>query len=503
MSEGERVVRSVVRALVHGLIAGSVSLAVADGLAAQGVEGPSYSLEQAIAIALENNRELQDAQIGLETADHQVREAWGNAFPSVDATLSYQRNLEVQEAFLPAIIFDPAADPNEVIPVRFGADNNWSAWVNVTQPLFDASVFVGVGAAGRFQAVQEESVRGQAQRVATRVRRAYYTALAAHELVRVTQESINRTEQTLKETRGLNRAGLAANYDVLRLEVRLANLTPNLRRAANQAAAAERGLSVEMGLEEVTPVRVVGQLHQIDLATIEANEGANRDLLRLVGYDDALSASFEELFALAKGRRSDLRQARLNVELEDARVRYERTNLYPRLSAFFSYGIIAQENGALNFFGQNQNQRTTSAFIGVQLEVPIFSGFQRSSRVQQRQLGRRQAEVRLELLEQQAANEIRTALEALEEARRRAEAQRTAVSEARRGFEIVTSQYLAGLSSQLDVTEGEVLLRESEYNYAQAVFDYLMAQADLDDAIGVVPLVDATRQGAERSSISE
>jgi outer membrane protein TolC len=64
------------------------------------------------------------------------------------------------------------------------------------------------------------------------------------------------------------------------------------------------------------------------------------------------------------------------------------------------------------------------------------------------------------------------------------------VGEARRGFEIVTAQYLAGISSQLEVTEGEVLLRESEFNYAQAVYDYLIAQADLDDALGVVPLVD-------------
>ncbi|HSG81849.1 MAG TPA: TolC family protein, partial [Gemmatimonadota bacterium] len=166
-------------------------------------------------------------------------------------------------------------------------------------------------------------------------------------------------------------------------------------------------------------------------------------------------------------------------------------------------GILAQEDGRLNPFGENKNQRTTSAVLGLALEIPVFSGFQRSARVEQRELEREQARVQLELLEQETANQIRTALDALEEARERAEAQRGAVAEARRGYEIVTAQYLAGVSSQLEVTEGEVLLRESEYNYALAVFDYLTAQADLDDAVGVLPLVDVPGSAEPLTGISE
>lgn len=493
----------IVRWCKRGLAAVLASFLFAGSLSAQGAEGRAYSLDEAIRLALESNRDLRDARLGLATANQQVREAWGSLFPSVDASVSYQRNLQIQEAFLPRIIFDPTASPDELVPVRFGAENNWSAWLNVSQPIFDAGALIGVGTAGRFEALQREAVRGQAQRIASRVRRAYYNALLSREQVRVTEESIRRTEQTLAETQGLQRAGLASSYDVLRLEVRLANLRPNLRRAANAAAAAERGLSVELGLDDVAPVRVAGRLHEIDLASADANEGANRELLRLVGYRDALGSSFETLYEVARKMRSDLRQAQLNRQLEDARVKYERTNLYPRLSAFFAYGIIAQDPGRPDFFGASANQRTTSAYLGLQLEVPIFSGFQRRARVEQRELARRQAEVQLELLEQQTANQIRTALEALEEARERAEAQGGAVGEARRGFEIVTAQYLAGISSQLEVTEGEVLLRESEFNYAQAVYDYLNAQADLDDALGVVPLVDVPAAGEAAVIISE
>lgn len=466
-------------------------------------EPSAYSLREAMGVALENNRDLRDARLGLATADQQVREAWGSLFPDIDATLSYQRNLEVQKAFLPAIIFDPDAPPDELVPVQFGADNNWSAWLNVSQPIFDAGALVGVGTASRFQALQHEVVRGRAQAIASRVRRLYYQALLAREQVRVTRESIDRTERTLRETEGLQRAGLASEYDVLRLDVRLANLKPNLRRAENAAEAANRDLAVQLGLDEVRPIRVAGTLHQLDLVSLETNQGANGEIMRLVGYRDALAAPFEVLHEVARRMRSDLRQARLNRDLEDARVRFERTSLYPRLSAFFSYGVVAQENGGLSFFGENENQRATQMYVGVQVEVPIFSGFQRWARIEQRQLARRQAEVQLELLEQQAANEIRTARDALEEARQRAQAQRRAVDEAQRGFEIVTAQYLAGVSSQLEVTEGELLLRESEFNYAQAVYDYLLAQADLDEALGVVPMVDVPAALTPDVSVSD
>jgi outer membrane protein TolC len=500
---GDGFVQNGIGVLSRGVAACLACLMVAGSLAAQSVARPSYSLEDAIALALENNRDLQDARLGLETAGQQVREAWGSLFPTVDASLSVQRNLQVQEVFLPRIIFDPNASPDELVPVRFGADNNWSAWLNISQPLFDAGALVGVGTAGRFRGLQREIVRGQAQAITSRVRRAYYQALLAHEQVRVTEESVRRMETTLQETEGLQRAGLASSYDVLRLEVRLANLKPNLRRAANAALAAERDLAVELGTDDMTAVRVAGRLYEVDLASPDANEGPNRDLLRLVGYRNALEAPYESVYELARRMRSDIRQARLNRQLENARVRFERTSLFPRLSAFFAYGIIAQEDGALDPFGEDANQRTTSAYVGVQLEIPIFSGFQRLARVQQRKLAQRQAEVRLDLLEQQAANQIRTALEALEEARLRAEAQGQAIGEAQRGFEIVTSQYLAGISSQLEVTEGEVLLRESEFNYAQAIYDYLVAQADLDDAVGVVPVIDVPPAVEAELSISE
>ncbi|NIM51195.1 MAG: TolC family protein [Gemmatimonadales bacterium] len=471
-----------------GAAAGVVlwTLVVVPQLQAQASAADTYSLRRAIQIALANSRTLEDAEQGLEVAGQQVREAWASVLPDISANMSYSRNLKVQEIFLPEFFFDPTAPPDAVRPVRVGSDNNWQAGLSVSQPLFEYGVFIGVGAASRFRALQGERVRGTAQQVVSAVRQAYFDALLALESQRLTEQSIARVRQTLDETRAMNRVGLASDYDVLRLEVQYSNIQANLRRSQNAVAAAKRSLLVEMGLDPGRPIDLEGRLNEIDLEVPERNDPVNAELLYLAGVEE-VAAPYDELLQTALRRRTDLRQLRSTILLEEARLAVEKAEFYPRISVFSNYNIMAQENGAPSFFGESPNQRTSTAAAGVRIELPIFSGFSRFARVRQARWTVRQNETRLERAEQDAANQVRTLLDAVQEARQRAASQRRAVDQAGRGFEIASAQYREGVGSQLQITDAEVALRESEFNYAQAVYDYLTARAQLEMAIGMVP----------------
>lgn len=476
--------RISLRVLAGALVLGSTVPATA---AAQVSAAPRrVSLAEAIDVAVANSREIAQAEASLHNAGGRVREAWASVLPDVRASASYQRNFKVQEGFLPAIFFDSTAGPDDVIPVRFGADNSWQAALTLSQPLFEAAVFIGLGAAARFRALQEERVRGTAQNVVTSVRTAYFDVLLALEQVRLTQQSVERVRETLEETRGLNRAGLASDYDVLRLEVQLGNLEPNLRRARNGVAATTRTLAVIMGLDAETPLEVEGRLHEMVIGDLLANSAENSVLLAVAGASGS-EAAFQEAYRTALDERSDIRQVRLNIELEQARYKVERAEYFPKLTVFSNYVVSAQQNGAPNFFGENSNQRTTAFSGGIRVELPIFTGFSRSARMQQARANVMQNEALLALTEQQVANQVRTLLASVEETRQRVNSQRPAVDQARRGFEIASAQYRAGLGSQLQITDAEVALRQSEFNYGRAVYDYLSARANLDAARGTVP----------------
>ena len=470
---------------IYGWVA--VMLAVvarSGGVAAQEV----FTLESAVRMALEQNEDLRGARFGLEVAQEQASEARSELFPTIDLNASYARNLMVAENFLPAFIFDPTADPDELRPVRFGADNIWSTNVTVEQALFKPSVFVAVGAAGRFENFEQESLRGRTQGIVTQVRVLYYSLLLAQEQARLVENSVQRVRQSLHETRALNQAGIASDYDVLRLEVELANLEPNLFRAQNSVTQSRRELGIELALDSLDDVRVAGSLAQIDLDDFEANSPENREILGFSTW--ATQPLTEDVVRAALDGRSDLRQLDLSEGLRQSELSLERVQYLPEIVLFGSYGILAQQNGGPTFFGES-NQRTTSSQAGLRITWPIFSGFSKDARIDQRRASLRQAETMTRLARARADSEVETIWDQMLEARARADAQSRAVKQARRGFDIASAQYREGLGSQLELTDSEVALRQSEFNYAQAAYDFLVAQANLDLAVGSVPMVDS------------
>jgi outer membrane protein len=446
------------------------------------------TLDEAMSRALAGSRELERARLALDQADGQVAEAWAEVYPQVNLNTSYTRNLSPSVSFLPAIFFDPDAEEGDLIKVQFGAENVWGGNISLEQPLFRASVFIGLGAADRFQALQQEAARGTEQQVLTRVRLLYYELLLAQEQASLLTRSLDRVGQSVEETRALNRAGLSSDYDLLRLEVELANLEPDLHRAENEIRRLRRDMAVELGLEPGAVVEVVGSLAALDLETPDANTPENAALIARMGVDvpaEMGDADIASLLERTSTTNSQLQQAGLNAALADTQLRLERAEYLPELSLFATYDVQAQQDGGPRFFG---GARGYGRNIGLRFSLPVFTGFRQNARIDQMQASLRGAEVELDLAQQQVGNELRTLLERTDEARLRTRGQRLAVEQARRGFEIASAQYREGLGSQLELTDAEVALTQSEYNYAQAVFDYLSNRARIDQLVGTVPM---------------
>lgn len=430
------------------------------------------TVDGATRLALERSRDLRDARLALTEARGRVSEAWGDVYPHIDYSASYVRNISPAVSFVPAQLFDPTAAADDFLALQFGADNSWQSAFTIEQPLFDPGIFIGLGAAERYERLQAELVRGRAQQVATRVRLNCYELLLRAEEVRLTERSLERVRQALAETRARFSAGLASEYDVLRLEVELANLEPNLLRARNGLLSARRRLAVEL-----------------DAGDPEAVQLADESSLGGVDVGTPSPSPPDELVRAAQDGRSDLRQLERTAELRRTQVRRERSEYLPRVSLFGSWEIQAQQNGGPNFFG-DERTRATSKMAGVVLRVPLFTGLQRHARIGQRRAALRQAETQTQLARDQAEAEVRDLAGALDEAHARAAGQRLAVGQAERGFQIALARFGRGVGSQLEVTDAEVALRQSEFHHAQAAHDVLATLARLDLATGRIPIVD-------------
>ena len=207
-------------------------------------------------------------------------------------------------------------------------------------------------------------VRGRAQEVATRVRLLCYDLLLRGEEARLTERSLERLRQALEETRGRARAGLASDYDVLRLEVELANLEPKLLEARNARASARRRLGLELALEGPVRLRLAGSAV---LASAEPGP--------------ALPAG--DLVETALAHRSDVIQLRQAAELGRRQVRLEQVEYLPKLSLFATWDVQAQQDGRPDFFGSART-RATSRMAGLSVDLPLFTGLQRDARIDHR-----------------------------------------------------------------------------------------------------------------------
>jgi outer membrane protein len=443
-----------------------------DAVAAQAAP---LTLGRAIDLAVERSRDLRDAELGVEIARRQVREAWGNVFPTLNLNANYTRNLTVPGSFLPRIFVDPDAGPDELVLVRFGSDNTWNFSMRAEQPLFRAAAFIGVGAAARYEALQAEALRGRTQGVVARTQVAFFDALLAEEGARLTENTVQRIRRTLDEMKKMEGAGLASSYDVLRLEVELANVEPALRRMRNSARAARRALAVELGLDDLDGMAIAGSLAGIDVDSLHAaTDGPASD-----------AAARAAILAEALARRSELRQLDLTAELRTAELRAEQSEYLPQVSLFGTYSINAQQSGRPDFFATPE-QRAYGRQVGIQVSMPLFSGMQRPARTGQKRIAIEQVRTQRELAADRVEHQVTTYLDQVEEARERARAQRLGVQQAQRGYQIALVQYREGISSALELTDAESALRQSEFNHAEAVYDYLVARARLAEATGSI-----------------
>lgn len=458
------------------------------------------NLTQAIQIALANNVQIKRALLSIKDADQQVRGAWSGALPEVTASANYTRNLEVPVNFIPEVVFNPDGDPNNLIPVAFGTDNNWSGGVTVSQTLFDGEVFVGISASKLFKTVQAESLRVAAQQVVTQTRVAYYETLIAKEQVRLLDSQINRIEMNLDDTRAQNKQGLVDNYAVLQLEVQLGNIRPQLTQAQYDIDAARRNLLDVMGLPIKLSINVQGNLGVFEIQDEKATAPINTSLKKVDRLTPIQFQPDSLLMQWANNNRGDLRVIDIQKQLQERQIKANRSQYLPTLSASYNLQYNAAQSGRPVFFGREE-QRARSQTIMLSLSLPIFQGFQRDVAIQQAKIQLQDLELFEYQAEQTARNEIITAEENIREVYQTATARRKAVEQSQRGYDRALLRYENGLGSQQEITDAQLQLREAERNYAQMVFNYLSAKARYDQAVGIVPFVDEDPQ-AVRNDIT-
>ena len=282
--------------------------------------------------------------------------------------------------------------------------------------------------------------------------------MVSNEQLKLLDANIKQLGQQLKETTELNKQGFVEKIDLDRLRVVYNNLNTTRENTERLLVLANQLLKFQMGM----PITE-------SLAVKERITDVNLDLASTVNVDTTAYKNRVEYSLLET-------QARLN----DLNVKRLKSLALPSLAAIGSAGNSFQAAKFSNLFDMN----LPSVFIGLQLNVPIFSGFQRTYQVKQAQIELQKTNNVLNIakngfLLQQEQSKIRyqNGLKSLSN-------QRANMDLAREVLRVSSIKYKEGVGSSIEVTQAQTALETAENNYIQALYDALVSKVDLDNAYG-------------------
>ena len=417
-------------------------------------ESTPLTLEDAVRIGLEKSRTLEVARLERQMAGEKIRETWSNVLPQVTAALSYTRTLK------PSVMM---MAPNPIFPtgvLETSSDNAARASIDLRQPLFNGSAFAGIKAASIVRNMSDEAYRSSEAGVISTIKISYFDALIAKEPLKLIQQSIARWEQSKKDTRSMFRQGVAADIDTLKAYLSVENLRPDLIRTTKRVENSMTMLKNAMGLPPETSLLLTGKLEPPSTSSPSDISGAYREAL---------------------AQRAELRQLDFQVQAEAEKINSVKAENYPVLNAVGKLETQTAFNDAVRVADARW---PTSSSVGLQLSMPLFTGYRISSQVEQAKISQLQTRSRLEELKANIRAEVEVRVANVEDSRQRIEVQSRTIGVAERSFAISALRFKEGIGSRLELTDAELQLNTAKTNYLQAVYDNLVATTLLDKALG-------------------
>jgi outer membrane protein len=397
---------------------------------------PTYTIEQAVAIAQAQNPEIAIARKTVQAARGGLIEARSGFLPWVSSTGFYDKRQHQKETRL--------------------RDEDYNASLRVEQNLYTGGAVPSQVAIARLN-IEKQNCEFQeiASRVTMEVRIAFNELLLNRAKIRVREDSVRVLEQDLKNQQERLGAGIVGTLNVQRAEVALANERPELIDAQTQLKNSYLRLAELFGSDfrpgaEGPPFEVAGELQY-----------------------NSRHPDLNECLARAATNRPLLRSREIDVQIQDQQYNLDRSELRPRVRAFSGYQVYSERDPDV---GQQFNY---GYLVGLNATWNVFDGFATKGRMQATRARREAAVQALAAARRAVASEVRSAFFDLEQAERVLHVETKNVQTADEALEMAKGNFAAGLATQLDILQAASDVTRTRTTRLGAIYLHNVALARL------------------------
>lgn len=430
-------------------------------------EGVTLTLEEAIALALKNNRLIEQSVQDREEARWNLSAVRRSSGPTLSwsSTLTriggrYYRRSDRRNIHDQARAASKTQDVNMSLYPSYENENFNS--VNLSMPLYTGGRLENQRKTARYRLnAADMTLENSRQQVKYQAAAAYYQVLQRASLVDVQKEAVGLLQEHLRTVSIQYEVGTVAKSDMLATNVQLANTQQSLNTAEGNYQIAVAQLNNVLGLPVDTEI-------------------AASDKISFVRYDLSESQCLE----YALDHRPDGIAAVYTVKQAEAQTSAAKSGYRPNVNA-----IVQGQMAGENVFGSNHNAEQWS--VGLQMNWNIFDNGVTSAQVHQAKAAEHKAE---SLARQQIETiqlEVHSAYVAMKTAEKNIEVTAAAVDKAEEEFSIAQVRYVEGVDTNLNVMNAQEKVVETRNNYYTALYNYNTSRAQLEKAMGVPVSIDA------------
>ncbi|MBC7401287.1 MAG: TolC family protein [Mucilaginibacter sp.] len=419
----------------------------------------SFSLADCIKYAYEHQDSVKNANLDVKSAEYKVKETIGSGLPQVNGAISFQDYIKVPTQVGPNFLGGGPIDLKAPLiafpfgPVKYS--NNYS--LQVSQLLYSGTFLVGLQAVKTFKELSQRSLVRSKIETNINVTKAYYQALVSNEQVKLLDANIAQLKQTFDQTTQQNKQGFVEKIDVDRLAVQYNNLVTNRDNVQRSLILGYQMLKFQMGMPIEQDLTLTDKLADVD---IEGQTAQN-----------AVDTAFYH-------NRIEYKLLETNITLNQLDVKSKKANFQPTVAFVAGFANSFQENQFKYLYAHNYY----NSFIGLNINIPIFTGGQHINQLRQSEVSVLKAQNDLHnasngfKLQASAANvTFVNSLQSLNNQKR----SRELANEVLRVSKI---KYAQGVGSSIEVTQAQTELENADNQYIQALYNALISKVDLDKA---------------------
>lgn len=413
------------------------------------------TLDDCIRLALENNEQVKNSKLDVQSSEFQVKEAKSALLPTMNLNTNYLYYMDVPSQYAPASAF--GGPDGEYSKLVLNLPQTTTVSLQSQQILFDQSVFTGLKAARVVREASQVRLALTQEDVIYNVTATYYTVqILQDNLVRL-QENIVNLEKTVKINESLKNNELVSANVHNRLLINLENLRNQFE---NQRLAYEKNLT---------------------LLTFLINTHSEKITVEPFNYDETVMLSGTAEI----NQRPDIQLQEKQIRIAEYDKKYVAAGYYPQLVGVSSFGF-ASYNDRFNPAEQINSDWIKNSSISLALKIPVFDGFRKSYQIKQKQVDIQKHTNTLSMMKANAEKEVTDAIENYLTNSNQVTSNKKSLDLAEQLFATSQSEFENGLTSTTDFLNAQNDLSSARTNYSNALLNLKLAELSWKKASGTL-----------------